>query len=79
MGSTLGSVTAGTFMVERYVDDTIAYVKTDAIDYVLSNVNSFHTKIKFNCEIEDCICTGMYSPLNHGNEKHLKHYFYDPT
>ena len=53
MGSTLGSVTAGTFMVERYVDDTIAYVKTDAIDYVLSNVNSFHTKIKFNCEIED--------------------------
>ena len=53
MGSPLGSVIAGIFMVElkrsllsmlssyvtswkRYVDDTIAYVKTDAIEHVLS-------------------------------------------
>ena len=32
---------------KRYVDDTIAYVKTDAIDQVLSILNSFHTNISF--------------------------------
>ena len=30
---------------KRYVDDTIAYVKTDAIDHVLSILNSFHWNI----------------------------------
>ena len=30
---------------KRYVDDTIAYVKTDAIDHVLSILNSFQENI----------------------------------
>ena len=30
---------------KRYVDDTIAYVKTDAIDHVLSILNSFPENI----------------------------------
>ena len=37
---------------ERYVDDTIAYVKTDAIDQVLSILNSFHANISFLYEQE---------------------------
>ena len=32
---------------KRYVDDTIAYVKPDAIDHVLSILNSFHENISF--------------------------------
>ena len=64
MGSPLGSVTAGIFMVELersllpklssfmtnwklYMDDTFAYVKPDAIDHVLSILNSFHENISF--------------------------------
>ena len=67
MGSPLGSVMGGIFMVEwkrslspvlssyltslkLYVDDNIAYVKTDAIDHVLSVVNSFHGNISFTSE-----------------------------
>ena len=38
--------------MERYVDDTIAYVKIDAIEFVLSVLNSFHENIKFTYEIE---------------------------
>ena len=70
MGSTLGPVMAGIFMVELerslspmlscymigwkcYVDDTIAYVKTDAIDYVLSIINSFQGNISFTYEHEN--------------------------
>ena len=36
-----------------YVADTIAYVKTDASDYVLFVLKSFHSKTKFTYEIED--------------------------
>ena len=69
MGSPLGPVIAGIFLVElercllpmlssymaswkRYVDDTIAYVKKDAIDHVLSILNSFHGNISFTYEQE---------------------------
>ena len=38
---------------KHYVDDIIAYVKADAIDYALPVWNSFHTKIKFTYQIED--------------------------
>ena len=37
---------------KRYVDYTIAYVKTDAIDHVLSILNSFHGNISFTYEQE---------------------------
>ena len=67
MGSPLGPIIAGIFMVElernllpklssymtcrkRYVDDTIAYVKLDAIDHVLSVLNLFHENISFTYE-----------------------------
>ena len=69
MGSPLGPVIAGIFLVElercllpilssymtswkRYVDDTIAYVKKDAIDHVLSILNSFHGNISFTYQQE---------------------------
>ena len=32
---------------KRYVDDTIAYIKTDAIDHDLFILNSFHGNISF--------------------------------
>ena len=37
---------------KRYVDGTIAYVKADAIDHVLSILNSFHGTISFTYEQE---------------------------
>ena len=37
---------------KRYVDDTFAYVKPDAIDHVLSILNSFHENISFTYEQE---------------------------
>ena len=37
---------------KRYVDDTIAFVKTDEIKNVLSSFNSYYSKIKFTIEIE---------------------------
>ena len=37
---------------KRYVDDTIAYVKTDIIDHVLSILNSIHENILFIYEQE---------------------------
>ena len=69
MGSPLGPVTAGIFMVElgksllpklysymtswkHYMGDTIAYVKPDAIDHVLSILNSFQENISFTYEQE---------------------------
>ena len=69
MGSPLGPVVAGIFMVElersllprlssymtswkRYVDDTVAYVKTDTIGHVLSALNLFNENISFNYEQE---------------------------
>ena len=38
---------------KRFVDDTIAYVKIDAIEFVLSILNSFHENIKFTYEVEN--------------------------
>ena len=29
----------------RYVDDTLCYIKTDSIDYILKMLNSFHRNI----------------------------------
>ena len=69
MGSPLGPVIAGIFMVEleksllpklssymtswkHYVDDTIAYVKPDAIDHLLSILNSLFENILFTYEPE---------------------------
>ena len=37
---------------ERYVDESIAHVKTDTIDHVLSILNSFHWNISFTYEQE---------------------------
>ena len=37
---------------KRYVNNTIAYVKADAIDHVLSILNSFHENISFTYQQE---------------------------
>ena len=37
---------------KRYMDETIAYVKTDTIDHDLSTLNSFHENISFTYEQE---------------------------
>ena len=34
----------------RFLDDTIAYVKTGSVEYVLSVLNSFYKNIKFTYE-----------------------------
>ena len=69
MGSPLGPVIAGIFMVElertlvpklaqhmypwnRYVDDTIAWIKQDSVEYVTQQLNSFHENIQFTYEME---------------------------
>ena len=36
----------------RYVDDTLCYIKTDSIDYVLKMLNGFHRNINFTYEVE---------------------------
>ena len=36
----------------RYVDDTLCYIKTDSIDYVLKMLNGFHRNIQFTYEFE---------------------------
>ena len=36
----------------RYVDDTLSYIKTDSIHYVLKALNSFHGNIQFTYEFE---------------------------
>ena len=36
----------------RSVDDTLCYVKTDSIDYVLKVLNGFHRNIQFTYEVE---------------------------
>ena len=70
MGSPLGPVLAGIFMVDletkvmptvkkhmtpwwRYVDDTIAYIKVNDIEKVLTAINAHHENIKFTYELED--------------------------
>ena len=69
MGSPLGPVLSGIFMVklenslvptlnesmtlwQRFVDDTISFVKNDSIAYVLDQLNSFHEQIQFTYEVE---------------------------
>ena len=37
---------------KRYVDNTITYIKPSSINYVLSELNSFHKNIKFTFEEE---------------------------
>ena len=37
---------------KRYIDDIIAFVKTDAIKNILSCLNSDHGNIQFTMEIE---------------------------
>ena len=37
----------------RFVDDTFVYVKRGSIEYVLSELNSFHDNIKFTYEQEN--------------------------
>ena len=39
----------------RYVDDTICFVKTGSIEYILSVINNFHEKIQFTYEFEKYI------------------------
>ena len=36
----------------RYVDDTLCYIKTDLIDYILKMLNGFHRNIQFTYEVE---------------------------
>ena len=68
IGSTLGSVLAGIFMVhlestmpelekfmkpwKRYVNDTITYVKRDSTTEVTDILNKFHKNIKLPYEVE---------------------------
>ena len=67
MGSPLGLVIAGIFMVQlertlrlieymtpwkRYVDNTIATIKLTSIDHVWMILNTFHKNIKFTYELE---------------------------
>ena len=37
---------------QRFVDDTISFVKNDSIAYVLDQLNSFHEQIQFTYEVE---------------------------
>ena len=66
MGSLLGPVLAGIFMVKlgrtilptlrewkRYVEDTISYIKEESIEHVLSKLNGYHDNIEFTYEIEN--------------------------
>lgn len=68
MGSRLGPILANIFrkleraiivslsdeikLWKRYIDGTIAFVKTDAIKYVLSSLYSYHGNIQFTMETE---------------------------
>ena len=36
----------------RYVDDTISFVKIGSIEYITSELNSFHKNIQFTFEVE---------------------------
>ena len=38
--------------VWRFINDTITFVKNDCIAYVLDQLNSFHERIQFTCEVE---------------------------
>ena len=38
---------------ERYVDDTISYIKEESIEHVLSKLNGYHDNIEFTYEIEN--------------------------
>ena len=41
-------------IVKMYVDDTLCYIKTDSIDYVLKMLNDFHRNIQFTYEVNTC-------------------------
>ena len=70
MGSPLGPVLAGIFMVEperslvpklsnyirfwkRFVDDTISFANIEAIDHILTILNSFDPNVQFTYETEE--------------------------
>ena len=36
----------------RYVDDTLCYINTDSIDYVLKMLNGFHRNIHFTSKVD---------------------------
>ena len=36
----------------KYVDDTLCYIKTDSIEYVLNISNGFHRNTQFTHEVE---------------------------
>ena len=38
---------------ERYVDDTISYIKEESIEHVPSKLNGYHDNIEFTFEIEN--------------------------
>ena len=38
---------------ERYVDDTICFIKNESVDLVISVLNSFHPSIQFTSETEN--------------------------
>ena len=37
---------------KRYVDDTVAFVINDAVENVLSSLNTYHSNTQFTMEIE---------------------------
>ena len=37
---------------QRFIDDTITFVKNDSIAYVLDQSNNFHKRIQFTYEVE---------------------------
>ena len=77
MGSSLGPVLTGIFMVElerslvsklssyikfwkRFVDDTITFANIEAIDHILTVLNSFHPNIQFTYEAEKKFETAFF-------------------
>ena len=70
MGSPLGPILAGIFMMEleiplvpklrnyikfwkRFVEDTTAFANIEAIDHILTVLNSFNPNIQFTYETEE--------------------------
>ena len=47
----------------RHVNDTLCYVKTDSIDYVLKMLNGFHRNIQFTYEVETDLKTSFLDVL----------------
>ena len=51
-GATITSLTDKRKLWKNYVDDTIAFAKTDATKNVSWSLNSYHGKIQFTMEIK---------------------------